>query len=119
MSMPGIRLTGLLLLITATMIGLASAATRTSHIKFKRPDSVAAREQATEASGEEQADRLQFISIPILYPLLGVGMLGMMLWFAPAGLDAARPRSKPRRRSRRKNSRSKSIFSLGSRRPRR
>ncbi|MEM8732780.1 MAG: hypothetical protein AAGG44_01065 [Planctomycetota bacterium] len=108
--MPRVRLTGLFLFITAIFLGLASAATQTSHLRFKRPDFAGGQEvddgenenaasqpsippevdsaSELENGGPAQAP-IHFISIPMLYPLTGVGLLGLALWFVPGGLEEA------------------------------
>ncbi|MFN3189804.1 MAG: hypothetical protein ACE361_04720 [Aureliella sp.] len=111
--MPRVRLTGLILFITAIFLGLASAATQTSHLRFKRPEfsstEIDAENAASEdfegqppialppdadpsaelANQEAQSASLHFISVPMLYPLTGVGLLGLALWFVPGGIEEA------------------------------
>lgn len=78
--MPRVRLTGLLLFVTAILLGLASAATRTSDIRVKQPD----RPGADQLS--EEKDELQFAVVPIYYPLAVVAVAGLLLWFLPAAI---------------------------------
>ena len=94
--MPRLRLTGLFLFITTICIGLASAATHTTHIRFKRSDAVVAKEQGAESS-ELAPEEIQFMSVPIIYPLSGVGLLSLLLWFAPAGERKKRTPARSRR----------------------
>lgn len=112
--MPRVRLTGLFLFITAIFIALAAAATQTTHIRFKRPDRVVAMEQDNNAAAandplpgdDTNAAGIQFRSVPIVYPLLVVGFLGLLLWFAPAAeLPTAGKSRNKRKRTRRKTRR--------------
>lgn len=111
MSFPGIRLTGLFLMITTIIIALAGLMTRTTHVQFRSfgsPTVVGTNPDDVTTSGGET----DYISVPILYPLAGVGLLAMLLWFAPAG---ALPSEKKTRRSRRRklsSNKSKGRFSL-------
>lgn len=125
--MERIRLTGLFLFITAIFLGLAAAATKTTHIDFSTPNPLAAQDSPVDKtptgpesanaespntsespnsplndSLEETRSKPQFTSVPIIYPLTGVGMLGLALWFVPAAelpKKAAPPRKRRRRRS--------------------
>jgi hypothetical protein len=98
--MPRVRLTGLMLFITAIVLGLAAAITQTSHLEFKRPDAASV-ESENLAIGEGEVSPLQFASIPIIYPLVGVGLLGLALWFIPGGVSSALSSGSERRGSRR------------------
>lgn len=103
--MPRVRLAGLMLFITAIILGLAAAITQTTHLQFNRPDVESA--NLSEATTEEsEVSPLQFSSIPIIYPLSAVGLLGLALWFIPGGVSTAlNSRSKsrsPRKRTRRR-----------------
>lgn len=109
--MPRVKLTGLFLFITTLCIAMAAAATNTSHIRFKRSDRVVAAEQIEQAEPGAEAEgtaanpgELQFMSVPTIYPLFGLGMFGLMLWFVP-GTDSTRGRSRKRSSSRRSKSR--------------
>lgn len=96
--MPRVRLVGLFLFITAVFIALAAAATKTTHINFKRPDRVVEAEvaaQSPDGVGPGGTPPLEFRSVPIVYPLLVVGAAGLMLWFGPA---AALPRNETKKR---------------------
>lgn len=97
--MPRVRLTGLMLFITAIILGLAAAITQTSHLQFKRPD-LASVESNEPPQNEGEVFPLQFSSIPIIYPLIGVGLLGLALWFIPGGVSSALDRRSKRRRPR-------------------
>lgn len=44
------------------------------------------------------ANQLQFISVPVVYPLLISGTLGLMMWFGPASLSRPTPTKRKRRR---------------------
>lgn len=110
--MPRVRLTGLFLFITVLCLGLATAITRTSHIRFKRSDKAVAAEATTEAA-EGSPNQIQFVAVPVIYPLVGLGMLGLGLWFVPAALT---PLTQSRRSSSRRQTRSKrnqGFFGLG------
>ena len=102
--MPRIRLTGLFLFITSIFLGLAAAATKTTHIDFKTPDQyVEQPEIPATAPPEETPVPIQFTSIPIIFPLAGVAALGLLLWFVPAAelprKNTATPERKRRRRT--------------------
>ena len=103
--MPRLRLTGLFLFITTLCIGMAAAASNTTHIRFKRFDDVVAAEQGV-AESELTPEQIQFMSVPIIYPLFGVGTLGLMLWFVP-GADLSGGKKKTRRSSSRRSSKSR------------
>ena len=121
--MPRVRLTGLFLFTTSIILGLASAATRTTHLRFQRPDSHPLMGNAETTplpdsrldprlpqSGSQpftdpqatQVETLQFISVPIIYPLSGIALSGLALWFIPAAIfpqpNQATSRSRKRRR---------------------
>lgn len=117
--MPRVRLTGLFLFTTAIFLGLAAAATRTSHIRFNKPDSLVpdeARQPGARADGQaaEATDGLskpvQFFSVPMIYPLSAVGLVGLLLWFIPgaplfnAEEGVGRSRGNARRRASRRSS---------------
>ena len=53
------------------------------------------------ASGSNAEQPLQFVRVPIIWPITGAGALGLLLWFLPAPLTN-RPSIKRRRRSRRR-----------------
>lgn len=98
-------------MITTIIIALAALMTRTTHVQFRSfgsPSAVGTSTGEANTSGEDT----EYISVPILYPLAGVGLLAMLLWFVPAG---ALPSEKKTRRSRRRKSSSKKsagLFSL-------
>ena len=146
--MERIRLTGLFLFITAIFLGLAAAATKTTHIDFKTPDRLVGADSSEDtASGTETSDgassgtagsvgadqgmpnsgntgldatdqggaaqekaAVQFTSVPIIYPLAGVGMLGLALWFVPATELPRKQTTTRKRRKRRSTSRSRRLF---------
>lgn len=129
--MPQVRLIGLVLFITTIFLAMVAAATQTSHIHFKQPTRDAngrivpswqapglqhsPAQSATEAadsilppaashsSPAVNAAALQFTAVPVVYPLLVTGTLGLLLWFVPAALTASpfQPRRSPKRRRRR------------------
>ncbi len=41
---------------------------------------------------------LQFTAIPVIYPLLIAGGIGLLMWFVPAPLTAHKPARKKRKR---------------------
>lgn len=107
--MPRVRLTGLFLFITAVFIALAAAATNTTHLRFQRPDRAGTSPDATvpPATADptpELQPEVEFVSVPIVYPLLAVAIVGLGLWFAPAAF-VPQPKKTRRRTSRRKASR--------------
>lgn len=91
-----LRLIGLALIITSIILALAAAATQTTHIRIKQPES----QTASDTDGQPfvlPPEPVKFTSIPILWPLLLAGGLGTLLWFAtPTGSRSAG--SKRRRR---------------------
>ena len=91
--MPRVRLTGLFLFITSILLGLAVAATQTSHIRFKKTDGMLA---ATDPETGLSIDELQFVSVPVIYPLAAVGAAGLLLWFVPAALPSPSLKGKPK-----------------------
>ena len=104
--MPPMRLVGLFLFVTSIFLFLMAVATKTSHIDVKRPDRVvAAEQQQSQASGDAATEKpaLQFVSVPIVYPLAVVAVLGLLLWYIPA-LTFQRSTPRPRRKSRRRRS---------------
>lgn len=150
--MERIRLTGLFLFITAIFLGLAAAATKTTHIDFNTPDRLVGADSPEETTfgtesfdgpgsvtaGPKGADQgmpnsgntelggtdidgtgqggeaqekaaVQFTSVPIIYPLAGVGMLGLALWFVPA-TELPSKQTTRKRRKRRSTSRSRRLF---------
>jgi hypothetical protein len=56
----------------------------------------------TDATRLDSESPLQFIAIPVIYPLTIAGGVGLLMWFVPAPLSAAASSSKNRRRRRRK-----------------
>lgn len=103
--MPHIRLIGLFLFMTAMIIALAAAMTQTSQIRFKRPHrqvSGSSFEPAPTTTPESTGKELEFISVPIIYPLGVVGFAGLLLWFVPAIGSTSTQRSKRKRRRKRR-----------------
>ncbi len=125
-----VRLTGLILFITTIFLGLAAAATQTWTIKIKRPSwasgssttdagrisdvpdntdeyasAAATQGPPTDARDADspRTDGLQFMDVPVFQPLIFFGILGLILWFVPAGVTSGlTPAKKRRRRNRRK-----------------
>lgn len=103
--MPRLRLIGLILFVTAVLIAFAAAATQTTHIRFgpaNRTLDPNASQSDTNIPADSQPPLVEFRNVPIVYPLAGVGALGLLLWFAPA---AAQPTARPKRRRRSSRSR--------------
>ncbi len=122
--MPQVRLIGLVLFITTIFLAMAAAATQTTHIRFKQPvrdadgriipgwqapASQPAPPLPPAASGElilppAMADgstagsdqALQFTAVPVVYPLVVAGSLGLLMWFVPAALTSRKPQRKRR-----------------------
>ena len=122
-----IRLIGLVLFITTAFLAMATAVTKTTHIRFKRPNREASggliqvqsphAPQATNSHGavlppeldqhevltsdsvdEMRSTKLQFVAVPVIYPLLIAGSLGLLMWFAPTSLSRPKPSRRRRRR---------------------
>ncbi len=123
--MPRVRLTGLFLFTTSIILGLASAATRTTHLRFQSPNPRPSMGNAetTELPGSArdpglpqtasqpfadldvaQDETLQFISVPIIYPLAGIALAGLALWFVPAAVFPQPAQSASRSPKRRRKS---------------
>ncbi len=106
--MPLIRLIGLALFITAILLTLAAAITKTSHINVQLPNSTSATPGNSEANsgapvvapvlvpggnavlppgvpGTEQLPATnaaaQFTSVPIIWPLIIAAGTGLLMWF--------------------------------------
>lgn len=129
--MPQVRLIGLVLFITTIFLAMVAAATQTSHIQFKQPTRDASGRiipgwqapqsqlsPAPSASGAAESilppaasdssqpandNALQFTAVPVVYPLLVTGSLGLLLWFVPAALTTSmfQHKRRPKRRRRR------------------
>ncbi len=122
-----LRLIGLVLFITTTFLAMAAAVTQTTHIRFKRPprdangnlidESLPATNQPTQVPQEilppataipnpstanmplaSSPSELQFVAVPVIYPLLVAGTLGLMLWFVPAPRSNSATKKRKRRR---------------------
>ncbi len=68
---------------------MAAAATQTTHIRFNQT--------TRDANGNiflESQDPLQFTAIPVIYPLVLAGGIGLLMWFIPAPLTAHKPARK-------------------------
>lgn len=122
-----IRLIGLALFITAILLALASAITKTTHINLQMPGSGSQPTGNGFESGNEvlpppepgfestqlpggglpevelQAEAVQFTSIPIIWPLLAAAGAGLTMWFMhpPESQGSSRLRSKKRSKRRR------------------
>ena len=109
--MQQLRLFGLVLFITTIFLAMAAAATQTTHIRFKQPtrdangninldwqrdDQVPGATTSTGATSPDSGSLLQFTSIPVIYPLLIAGGIGLLLWFVPAQLTASKPARRKR-----------------------
>jgi hypothetical protein len=119
--MSQIRLIGLVLFITAIFLTLAAGLTQTTHIRLKRPesrsgnmveetpnipstgtpplDSPPGAPQETQPPAEPPRPQVEFMSIPIAWPLLVAGGLGLLIWFSTAPRLPTKP---PRRRRKRR-----------------
>lgn len=110
--MQHLRLIGLVLFITTIFLAMAAAATQTTHIRFKQPtrdasgniildwqsdDQVPDATTSTGASSPASGSLLQFTAIPVIYPLVIAGGIGLLLWFVPAPLTANQPARKKRK----------------------
>lgn len=91
--MQQLRLFGLVLFITTIFLAMAAAATQTTHIRFKQP--------SRDVSPVDDKP-LQFTAIPVIYPLVIAGSIGLLMWFVPAPLTAHKPARKKRRSSSRR-----------------
>jgi hypothetical protein len=133
--MANIRLFGLVLIITAMLLGLAAVTTQTTQIRFRRDLLSAATSldqqepdpwqssfpNAQRGYGSQQsqgdpnhwlgsaqtnsdANGVEFVSVPVLFPLVAAGLLGLVFWFAPTVVapssSARRPLTKKSRRNR-------------------
>lgn len=118
-----IRLMGLILFITTIFLGLAAAATQTRTIRVKKPSWGGPKQVTVEPASSnspvlppgpeiqdqdkpEQAPGLQFMNVPVIWPLCFFGMLGLAFWFVPAGVTSGavsitKSRSRKKRRKRR------------------
>lgn len=118
-----IRLMGLILFITTIFLGLAAAATQTRTIKVKKPSwgSTKIEQNETDSpetpvlppaqygqdqAGPEQPTGLEFMNVPVVWPLCFFGILGLAFWFVPAGVTSGaasitKTRSRKKRRKRR------------------
>ena len=109
--MPQVRLLGLVLFITSIFLAMAAAATHTTHIRFNQPAGDARGgnfpdSQAPDASilPPRYADQAQtgaanppqFAAVPVVYPLLGAGVLGLLMWFVPATITPSKSRRQRR-----------------------
>ncbi len=86
--MSQIRLFGLVLFVTSVFLAMAAAVTQTTHIRFKKREQVATTPLGNEAAQTvgttDEASGLQFVAVPVLYPLVIAGGVGMLMWFVPA-----------------------------------
>ena len=65
------------------------------------PGSLPSAAVPTEATSLGSESPLQFIAIPVIYPLTIAGGVGLLMWFVPAPLSATASSGKNRRRRRR------------------
>lgn len=56
------------------------------------------RSTSSQSVNEPASTNLQFISVPVIYPLLIAGTLGLLMWFVPASLSRPTPTKRKRRR---------------------
>ena len=108
--MPQIRLIGLLLFITSVVLGLAAAATRTTHVSISglwlskgEPDLIPDELSESTTLGNQQglsSAHEDSASIPVAWPLLALGGLGLCLWFMQSPADAQQTRSQRGKRKR-------------------
>lgn len=112
--MPLLRLIGLALFITAILLALAAAITKTTHIRMQAPGRVA-QEQSDPTSvlpppmgsgiGSEvpqgNPDAMHFQSVPVVWPLLIAAGTGLLMWFMLPG-ETRRSKTYSNRRSRRR-----------------
>lgn len=123
--MSQLRLVGLILFITAIFLGLAASVTQTSHIRFRKfdlfhpqktqsPEAVNPPELPQSASPNSDSSnngdvnsliqntttqhKVEFVSIPISWPLIAAATLGLLLWFSSS--SELRPRKFGSRRRR-------------------
>ena len=104
--MPHLRLIGLILFITALFLALAAAATQTTQIRVNRglrPSTLPASDSTDEraANADGSAAPLEFVSVPVVWPLGLAGGLGLLMWFATAPREPT-GRSRRRRKRRRR-----------------
>lgn len=98
--MAKVKLFGLVLIITTSLLALAAISTQTTLIRIRRFTSSVAIQNAADSENTTQVstgDSVDFVSIPIALPLCFTGLLGMLLWFTPV-------HSKPSRLSSRRGS---------------
>ncbi len=115
--MPHLRLIGLVLFITAILLALAAAATKTTHIRIQT-GAAAHNFLASPAGNQPQSDLTpdgfdfgqhssatiegpspEFTSTPVVWPLLAAGATGLLLWFvAPHPLGRKQVGESRRRR---------------------
>lgn len=97
--MQQLRLFGLTLFIVSIFLGLAAVTTQTKEIQLydRRADGGQPLEDPNDPN---EVQSLQFISVPIVWPLLASSGLGLVLWFgtAPREQLSKRRRSKVRRK---------------------
>ncbi len=105
--MSQIRLIGLVLFITSVFLAMAAAVTHTTHIRFKEREEVATTPQSTEPEHSpavtDEAISLQFVAVPVIYPLMIAGGVGLLMWFVPAPRGTANGGKSTSRKRRRKN----------------
>jgi hypothetical protein len=91
--MQQLRLLGLILFITTVFLGMAAVATQTREIRLYD----ARNNNALDEGGEsDEAAAPRFVSMPILWPLVACGGLGLIMWFGTAPRESAIQRRKRR-----------------------
>ncbi len=112
--MANVKLFGLVLIITSLLLGMAALGTHTTSIRFGDTgifgDSGLVHDPGhvgnSANSGFEdsqEAREVNFVSVPVAYPLLAAGCLGLVLWFLPEVIySKPSGRATSKRRSRRR-----------------
>ena len=87
-------------MITTVFLALATAATQSYTIKFKVP--AAGRQAPAEEALDDDSNGLQFVDVPVVWPLAVSGTVGLLLWFLPSAVSSSpAPRKRGRRRRKR------------------
>lgn len=106
--MANIRLFGLVLIITSLILGMAAVATQTTTIRIG--DFGILGKMENDGSGNYDREvkavpgEVDFVSVPVAYPLIAACGLGLAMWFLPELANSKKPvqwKSNGRRRRRR------------------
>lgn len=109
--MANIRLFGLVLVITSMMLGLVALATQTTTIRIGDTGVFGGSKDSELGDydgivpGESNASgEVQFITVPVAYPLMAACCLGFVFWFLPEMMNPKNSvqLASKRRRKRRK-----------------